>query len=157
MQVAKNFFLTSERSFSRKATEILLALQIERQLTKDEILELYVNKIYLGNRAYGIEAASQVYYGKSIRDASLAQMAMIAGLPKAPSRFNPLANPARSKERRDWILGRMYKLGKIDQAAYESAVAEPLNASYHVPTPEVNAPYIAEMARAEMVDRKSVV
>ncbi|WP_371914128.1 penicillin-binding protein 1A [Pseudomonas sp. 52 E 6] len=153
MQVAKNFFLTSERSFSRKATEILLALQIERQLTKDEILELYVNKIYLGNRAYGIEAASQVYYGKSIRDASLAQMAMIAGLPKAPSRFNPLANPARSKERRDWILGRMYKLGKIDQAAYESAIAEPLNASYHVPTPEVNAPYIAEMARAEMVGR----
>lgn len=153
MQVAKNFFLTSERSFSRKATEILLALQIERQLTKDEILELYINKIYLGNRAYGIEAASQVYYGKSIRDASLAQMAMIAGLPKAPSRFNPLANPARSKERRDWILGRMYKLGKIDQSAYESAVAEPLNASYHVPTPEVSAPYIAEMARAEMVGR----
>ncbi|SDV06851.1 penicillin-binding protein 1A [Pseudomonas mucidolens] len=153
MQVAKNYFLTSERSFSRKATEILLALQIERQLTKDEILELYVNKIYLGNRAYGIEAASQVYYGKSIRDISLAQMAMIAGLPKTPSRFNPLANPARSKERRDWILGRMYKLGKIDQNTYETAVAEPLNASYHVQTPEVSAPYIAEMARAEMVGR----
>jgi penicillin-binding protein 1A len=153
MQVAKNFFLTSERSFSRKTTEILLALQIERQLTKDEILELYVNKIYLGNRAYGIEAAAQVYYGKSIRDVTLAQMAMIAGLPKAPSRFNPLANPARSKERRDWILGRMYKLGKIDEAAYRSAVTEPLNASYHVPTPEVNAPYVAEMARAEMVGR----
>lgn len=153
MQVAKNFFLTSERSFSRKTTEILLALQIERQLTKDEILELYVNKIYLGNRAYGIEAAAQVYYGKSIRDVTLAQMAMIAGLPKAPSRFNPLANPARSKERRDWILGRMYKLGKIDEAAYKAAITEPLNASYHVPTPEVNAPYIAEMARAEMVGR----
>ena len=153
MQVAKNFFLTSERSFSRKATEILLALQIERQLTKDEILELYVNKIYLGNRAYGIEAAAQVYYGKSIRDVTLAQMAMIAGLPKAPSRFNPLANPARSKERRDWILGRMYKLGKIDEASYQIALNEPLNASYHVPTPEVNAPYIAEMARAEMVGR----
>ena len=153
MQVAKNFFLTSERSFSRKATEILLALQIERQLTKDEILELYVNKIYLGNRAYGIEAAAQVYYGKSIRDVSLAQMAMIAGLPKAPSRFNPLANPARSKERRDWILGRMYKLGKITESDYTAAINEPLNASYHVPTPEVNAPYIAEMARAEMVGR----
>ena len=153
MQVAKNFFLTSERSFSRKTTEILLALQIERQLTKDEILELYVNKIYLGNRAYGIEAAAQVYYGKSIRDVSLAQMAMIAGLPKAPSRFNPLANPARSKERRDWILGRMYKLGKISEADYTTAINEPLNASYHVPTPEVNAPYIAEMARAEMVGR----
>ncbi|MGZ7458243.1 penicillin-binding protein 1A [Pseudomonas sp. Ma2-10] len=153
MQVAKNFFLSSERSFSRKTTEILLALQIERQLTKDEILELYVNKIYLGNRAYGIEAAAQVYYGKSIRDVSLAQMAMIAGLPKAPSRFNPLANPARSKERRDWILGRMYKLGKITEADYTTAINEPLNASYHVPTPEVNAPYIAEMARAEMVGR----
>lgn len=153
MQVAKNFFLTSERSFSRKTTEILLALQIERQLTKDEILELYVNKIYLGNRAYGIEAAAQVYYGKSIREVSLAQMAMIAGLPKAPSRFNPLANPARSKERRDWILGRMYKLGKITEADYTAAINEPLNASYHVPTPEVNAPYIAEMARAEMVGR----
>ncbi len=153
MQVAKNFFLSSERSFSRKTTEILLALQIERQLTKDEILELYVNKIYLGNRAYGIEAAAQVYYGKSIRDVSLAQMAMIAGLPKAPSRFNPLANPARSKERRDWILGRMYKLGKISETDYQAAVAEPLNASYHVPTPEVNAPYVAEMARAEMVGR----
>lgn len=153
MQVAKNFFLTSERSFSRKTTEILLALQIERQLTKDEILELYVNKIYLGNRAYGIEAAAQVYYGKSIRDVSLAQMAMIAGLPKAPSRFNPLANPVRAKERRDWILGRMYRLGKIDQAAYQAALNEPLNASYHVPTPEVDAPYIAEMARAEMVGR----
>ena len=153
MQVAKNYFLTNERSFSRKITEILLALQIERQLTKDEILELYVNKIYLGNRAYGIDAAAQVYYGKSIRDVSLAQMAMIAGLPKAPSRFNPLANPARSKERRDWILGRMYKLGKIDQASYQTALAEPLNASYHVPTPEVNAPWIAEMARAEMVGR----
>ena len=153
MQVAKNYFLTSERSFSRKTNEILLALQIERELTKDEILELYVNKIYLGNRAYGIEAAAQVYYGKSIRDVSLAQMAMIAGLPKAPSRFNPLANPARAKERRDWILGRMYKLGKIDLASYEAALTEPLNASYHVPTPEVNAPYIAEMARAEMVGR----
>lgn len=153
MQVAKNFFLSSERSFSRKTNEILLALQIERELTKDEILELYVNKIYLGNRAYGIDAAAQVYYGKSIRDVSLAQMAMIAGLPKAPSRFNPLANPVRAKERRDWILGRMYKLGKIDQASYQTALAEPLNASYHVPTPEVNAPYVAEMARAEMVGR----
>jgi penicillin-binding protein 1A len=153
MQVAKNFFLTSERSFSRKINEILLALQIERELSKNEILELYVNKIYLGNRAYGIEAASQVYYGKSIRDASLAQMAMIAGLPKAPSRFNPLVNPTRSMERRDWILGRMYSLGRIDKQQYEEALAEPINVSYHVPTPELIAPYIAEMARAEMVGR----
>ncbi len=153
MQVAKNYFLTSERSFSRKINEILLALQIERELSKDEILELYVNKIYLGNRAYGIEAAAQVYYGKSIRDLSLAQMATIAGLPKAPSRFNPLVNPTRAKERRDWILGRMYRLGKIDEARYQAALAEPIDASYHVPTPELSAPYVAEMARAEMVGR----
>src|SRR6218665_3169332 len=146
MQVAKNFFLTNERSFSRKINEILLALQIERELSKDEILELYVNKIYLGNRAYGIEAAAQVYYGKPMHDLSLGQMAMIAGLPKAPSRFNPLVNPQRSKERRDWILGRMFKLGKIDQGQYQTALAEPIDASYHVPTPEVQAPYIAEMA-----------
>ncbi|MBB2493794.1 penicillin-binding protein 1A [Aquipseudomonas ullengensis] len=153
MQVAKNFFLTNERSFSRKISEILLALQIERELSKNEILELYVNKIYLGNRAYGIEAAAQVYYGKSIRDVTLGQMAMIAGLPKAPSRFNPLVNPERSKERRDWILGRMLKLGAIDQARYDAAMAEPIDAHHHVQPPELNAPYIAEMARAEMVGR----
>lgn len=153
MQVAKNFFLTSERSFSRKTNEILLALQIERELSKNEILELYVNKIYLGNRAYGIEAAAQVYYGKSIRDLSLGQLAMIAGLPKAPSRYNPLVNPQRSMERRDWILGRMYKLGAIDQARYEAALAEPIEARHHVQPVELNAPYIAEMARAEMVGR----
>ena len=153
MQVAKNFFLSNERSFSRKVNEILLALQIERELSKNEILELYVNKIYLGNRAYGIEAASQVYYGKPIREISLAQMAMIAGLPKAPSRFNPLINPSRAMERRDWILGRMYSLGRIDQQRYEEALAEPINVSYHVPRPELDAPYVAEMARAEMVGR----
>ena len=153
MQVAKNYFLTSERSFSRKINEILLALQIERELSKDEILELYVNKIYLGNRAYGIEAAAHVYYGKSIRDLSLAQMAMIAGLPKAPSAFNPLANPQRAKERRDWILGRMYRLGKIDEARYQQGLAEVVDASYHGSSPELDAPYIAEMARAEMVGR----
>ncbi|MCQ4275721.1 penicillin-binding protein 1A [Stutzerimonas degradans] len=153
MQVAKNFFLTSERSFSRKINEILLALQIERELTKNEILELYVNKIYLGHRAYGIEAAAQVYYGKSIGELTLAQKAMIAGLPKAPSAFNPLVNPARSKERRDWILGRMYRLGSIDEASYQQAIAEPETARYHGAAPELDAAYIAEMARAEMVGR----
>ena len=153
MQVAKNYFLTSERSFSRKINEILLALQIERELSKNEILELYVNKIYLGNRAYGIEAASQVYYGKSISELSVAQLAMIAGLPKAPSAFNPLVNPARSKERRDWILGRMYKLGSLDETSYRQALAEPETARYHGAAPELDAAYIAEMARAEMVGR----
>ena len=153
MQVAKNYFLTSERSFSRKINEILLALQIERELSKNEILELYVNKIYLGNRAYGIEAAAQVYYGKSIGELTLAQLAMIAGLPKAPSAFNPLVNPERSKERRDWILGRMQRLGSIDEARWQQALAEPVDASYHGATPELDAPYIAEMARAEIVGR----
>ena len=153
MQVAKNYFLSSERSFSRKINEILLALQIERELSKDEILELYVNKIYLGNRSYGIEAAAQVYYGKSISELSLGQLAMIAGLPKAPSAFNPLANKERAKERRDWILGRMYRLGKIDEPLYQQALAEPVDASYHGSSPELDAPYVAEMARAEMVGR----
>jgi len=153
MQVAKNYFLTSERSFSRKINEILLALQIERELSKNEILELYVNKIYLGNRAYGIEAASQVYYGKPIAELSIAQLAMIAGLPKAPSAFNPLVNPSRSKERRDWILGRMYRLGSLDEPGYRQALAEPETARYHGAAPELDASYIAEMARAEMVGR----
>ncbi len=151
MQVAKNFFLTSERSFSRKANEILLALQIERELSKDEILELYVNKIYLGNRAYGIEAAANIYYGKSINELSIAQMAMIAGLPKAPSRFNPLASSQRSMERRDWILGRMLRLGYISQEKFEEAINEPQSAQLHIKQPELYAPYIAEMARLEML------
>jgi penicillin-binding protein 1A len=153
MQVAKNYFLTSERSFSRKINEILLALQIERELSKNEILELYVNNIYLGTRPYGIEAASQVYYGKPIAELSIAQLAMIAGLPKAPSAFNPLVNPSRSKERRDWILGRMYRLGSLDEPGYRQALAEPETARYHGAAPELDASYIAEMARAEMVGR----
>ena len=154
MQVAKNFFLSNERSFSRKINEILLALQIERALAKNEILELYVNKIYLGNRAYGIEAAAQVYYGKSIRELSLAQLAMIAGLPKAPSRYNPIANPERAKIRRNWILSRMHELGKIDQQSYQNALAEGVDVHQQaVSPPEVEAPYVAEMARAEIVGR----
>ena len=153
MQVAKNYFLSSNRVFSRKLNEILLALQIERNLTKQEIFELYINKIYLGNRAYGIEAAAQVYYGKSISELPLADLAMIAGLPKAPSRYNPISNPERTKERRDWILRRMLTLGYIDQASYETAVAKPITASNHGANPEMEAPYIAEMARLEMVER----
>ena len=154
MQVAKNFFLSNERSFSRKINEILLALQIERALDKNQILELYVNKIYLGNRAYGIEAAAQVYYGKPIGELSLAQLAMIAGLPKAPSRYNPVANPERAKIRRDWILLRMYELGKIDQRRYQNALAEPVEAHQQaISAPELEAPYVAEMARAEIVGR----
>ncbi|UAW98713.1 penicillin-binding protein 1A [Halopseudomonas nanhaiensis] len=153
MQVAKNYFLTSDRVFSRKINEILLALQIERNLSKQEIFELYVNKIYLGNRAYGIEAAAQVYYGKSISELPLADLAMIAGLPKAPSRFNPIANPERAQIRRDWILQRMLSLGYIEQAAYEEAIATPNIARNHGADPDVEAPYVAEMARLEMIER----
>lgn len=147
MQVARNFFLSSDQTFARKFNEILLALQIERELSKDEILELYINKIYLGNRAYGLGAAAQVYYGMGARDLSLAQLAMIAGLPKAPSTKNPVANPEAARERRDWILGRMLKLGYIDATQYEQAIKEPVSASYHELVMDVDAPYVAEMAR----------
>lgn len=153
MQVAKNYFLTSDRVFSRKFNEILLALQIERSLSKREIFELYVNKIYLGNRAYGIEAAAQVYYGRSIDELPLADLAMIAGLPKAPSRYNPISNPERTLLRRDWILGRMLSLGYIDQATYEEAIASPIKATNHGANPELEAPYVAEMARLEMLSK----
>ena len=153
MQVAKNFFLSSDRVFSRKLNEILLALQIERQLSKREIFELYVNKIYLGNRAYGIEAAAHVYYGKPIAELPLAELAMIAGLPKAPSAFNPVANPERARIRRDWILSRMLQLGSINQSAYDEAIATPVTARNHGANPELEAPYVAEMARLEMIER----
>jgi len=149
MQVAKNFFLSRDQTFLRKFNEILLALQIERELSKDEILELYVNKIYLGNRSYGIEAAAQVYYGKPITDLNLAQMAMIAGLPKAPSTANPLADPERALERRDWILSRMASLGYISDDEYRKATSKGVSARYHGPELALNAPYVAEMARRE--------
>lgn len=153
MQVAKNYFLSSERVFSRKFNEILLAIQIERSLSKREIFELYVNKIYLGNRAYGIEAAAQIYFGKSIDQLDLADLAMIASLPKAPSRYNPVSNPERTLIRRNWILGRMLSLGNIDQQAYDEAIAKPINPEKYEAKPELEAPYVAEMARLEMIDR----
>jgi len=153
MQVAKNFFLSHERVFSRKFNEILLALQIERQLSKDEIFELYLNKIYLGNRSYGVESAAQVYYGKSIDELDLAQMAMIAGLPKAPSRYNPINDPERALIRRDWILGRMKDLQYITEAQYNEAIKQPITASYHGSKMELDAPYIAEMVRQQMFEQ----
>lgn len=153
MQVAKNFFLSREKTFIRKFNEIFLAIQIEQNLTKYEILELYLNKIYLGNRAYGIQAASQVYYGKQIQDLSLAQMAMIAGLPKAPSSYNPLANPDRAKIRRNWILNRMLELEMISTPEHLEAYQAPISASYHDEVSELHAPYIAEMARQEIIDQ----
>ncbi|WP_442915231.1 penicillin-binding protein 1A [Marinobacter sp. SS21] len=153
MQVAKNYFLSRDRTFIRKFNEILLAVQIERELEKDQILELYLNKIYLGNRAYGLQAAAQVYYNRNINELSLAQMAMLAGLPKAPSAFNPLANPDRAQIRRNWILGRMRDLGYITPDAFELASSAPLTASYNAPATEVDADYVAEMARSELVSR----
>ena len=153
MQVAKNYFLSRDRTFIRKFNEILLALQIERELPKNKILELYLNKIYLGNRAYGIESAARVYYDKSVNELSLAQMAMLAGLPKAPSAYNPIANPQRALSRRNWILGRMRDLGYITPDAFTLASAAPITASYNGPSTDLKADYVAEMARSEMVRR----
>lgn len=153
MQVARNYFLSLERTFLRKFNEILLALEIERALSKEEIFELYVNRVFLGHRAYGFEAAAQTYYGKSLSELSLAQQAMLAGIPKAPSRNNPLSNPDAGKVRRNWILGRMESLGMISEAERDAARMEPVSASYHGLQVEVDADYVAEMVRQEMLER----
>lgn len=150
MQVAKNFFLSRERSFVRKFNEILLSLRIEQELSKQEIFELYINKIYLGHRSYGIQAAANIYYGKNIDQLSVAQHAMIAGLPKAPSAYNPITNPSRALERRNWILKRMHSLSFIDDQAYETARSEPVSAEYHGTQIDLYAPYVAEMVRNEL-------
>jgi penicillin-binding protein 1A len=152
MQVARNFFLSREQTFSRKLNEILLAIKIEQELSKPEILELYINKIYLGNRAYGFKAAAQSYYGKDLKDLNLAQLAMCAGLPKAPSRYNPIANAGRALIRRDWILNRMHFLNKISNDELEAAINEPVTARYHGQKLELNAPYVAEAARERAVE-----
>ncbi len=152
MQVARNFFLSRNQTFSRKFNEILLAIKIEQELSKEEILELYFNKIYLGNRSYGVKAAAQVYYGRSLKDLSLAQIAMIAGLPKAPSTFNPIINPSRALLRRDWILGRMLSLDKITEEEHKLAIAESVSATYHGQNLDLYAPYVAEIARDKAVE-----
>ncbi|MCK7598826.1 penicillin-binding protein 1A [Microbulbifer sp. CAU 1566] len=152
MQVARNFFLSREQRFIRKFNEILLSLQIEQELSKDEILALYINKIFLGNRAYGFQAAAQVYYGKDINELNLAQWAMMAGLPKAPSTYNPIANPSRALVRRNWILKRMLDLRYIDQDQYKNSITAPVTARYHGRDLDLSAPYVAEMARKEAVD-----
>jgi len=153
MQVARNFFLTTEKTYLRKLTEILLAFKIEHSLNKEEILELYLNKIFLGHRAYGVEAAAQVYYGVGIDELSVARLAMIAALPKAPSRVNPVNDPTAALVRRNYILGRMYSLGYIDAEVYRKALAEEDGAELHTVQAEVTAPYLAEMVRDEMVMR----
>ncbi len=152
MQVARNFFLSSEKTYTRKLNEILLALKIERELDKKTVLELYLNKIYLGNRAYGVVAAAQVYYGKSLDELTLAQAAMIAGLPKAPSRYNPIVNPERALIRRDHIIRRMRQLGYIGEQEYQQARAEPVTAELHGSKVSADARYVTEMVRARLYD-----
>ena len=156
MQLARNFFLTREKAYIRKIKEIFIALHIENVLTKDEILELYLNKIELGNRAFGIGAAAQVYYGKELKDLTLAQMAMIAGLPKAPSALNPIRNPARAKARRNVVLGRLLTENYITQDVYDDATSQPITAYFHGAEIDLYAPYISEMVRAEMVSRYGI-
>lgn len=153
MQVARNFYLTNERTLDRKLREALLAIKIEQELTKEEILELYLNKIFLGKRSYGVGSAAEIYYGKKVDELSLAQSAMIAGLPKAPSRYNPVINPQRAKVRRDYILRRMLDLNYISNEEYNEAITENLSAKVHKIESQTYAPYMAEMARADAIKR----
>lgn len=153
MQVARNFFLTRKKTYLRKINEILLALKIEKELSKNEILELYLNKIYFGKHAYGIAAAAQVYYGCKVEQLSLAQMAMLAGLPQAPSTINPINSPQAALKRRNLVLDNMLTHNYITNEQYEKANLEPIETSYHGKAIELEAPYIAEMVRQELVDR----
>ncbi|MFN9968183.1 MAG: penicillin-binding protein 1A [Lysobacteraceae bacterium] len=153
-QVARGFYLSNEYSYTRKLREMLLAVKMERVLEKDEILELYLNKIFFGNRAYGVAAAAEFYYGKPLDRLSVAEAAMLAGIPKFPSSANPVSNPARAMERRNhYVLPRMLELGYISQAEFEAALAEPNTAKPHEPPVEVDAPYVAEMVRQAMEAR----
>ena len=153
MQVARNFYLTNERSLDRKLREALLAMKIEEELSKEAILELYFNKIFLGKRAYGVGSAAEIYYGTKVEGLTLAQSAMIAGLPKAPSRYNPIINPKRAKKRRDYILKRMLKLNYISSDDYQLALSEKLSAKVHHVETQTYAPYMAEMARTDAIKR----
>ncbi len=151
MQVTRNFLLSREKTYKRKIKEIILALKIEQTYSKDKILELYLNKIYLGHRSYGVAAAASTYYGKKLSELDLAQLAMIAGLPKAPSSFNPLSNPERALQRRNYVLRRMFELQHISETEYNQAKNQAISASYHANQIKSPAPYIAEMVRQEIV------
>jgi penicillin-binding protein 1A len=153
MQVARNFFLSSEKTATRKLSEALLAIKIEHSLTKDQILELYINQIYLGQRSYGFAAAAQVYYGKPLEKLSMAEIAMLAGLPKAPSRYNPYANPKRAEARQRYVLRRMKDLRFIDTPIYEAALKEPTKLRSSRQVRELPADYVAEIARQVMYER----
>jgi penicillin-binding protein 1A len=152
-QVARNFFLSSEKTYTRKLYEVLLSFKIEHNLSKDQILELYVNQIYLGQRAYGFAAAAQIYYGKQLKDLSTAEAAMLAGLPKAPSAFNPVVNPKRAKQRQQYVLRRMREMGAIDDKQFEAALKETLVVKRDTNEYAVHAEYVAEMARQMAAER----
>ncbi|GJL82398.1 MAG: peptidase [marine bacterium B5-7] len=147
MQVARNYFLSREKTYTRKIKEILLSFRLEQELEKNEILELYINKIFLGHRSYGFQAAAQFYYDKPLNELSVAEIAMLAGLPKAPSRSNPLSNPKSALDRRNYVLRRMHELDNIDLPTFELATAAPLTAARHASLVDIDAPYVAEMAR----------
>lgn len=153
MQVARNYFLTREKTYTRKVKEALLAFRLERMMSKDQILELYLNKIFLGHRAYGFAAAARVYYGKKLDELTLPETAMLAGLPKAPSRDNPLTSTERAAKRRNYVLVRMRQLEYIDGPTFEEAVKVPLTAERHRIGTDVDAPYVAEMVRDYMVEK----
>lgn len=150
MQVARNFFLGREKTYLRKLNEIFLALKIEQELSKDDILELYLNKIYLGQRAYGVATAAYIYYGLTLDELSLPQMAMLAGLPKAPSTTNPITNPEAAKLRRQYVLQRMLKVGFISEEEFTTASESEITARLHKTNVELEAPYVAEMVRADL-------
>ncbi|MEO7012930.1 MAG: penicillin-binding protein 1A [Dokdonella sp.] len=152
-QVARQFFLSPEVTYTRKLSEIFLAFRIESALSKDEILELYLNKSFFGNRAYGIAAAAEFYYGKTLDQLTQAECAMLASLPKFPSTGNPINNQPRALLRRAYVLGRMRDLGHIDQAAYDQAMAEPDQSFAHEPPIEIEASYVAELVRQEAIER----
>ncbi len=153
MQVARNFFLSKEKTFTRKFNEALLAFKIEHSLTKDQILEIYINQIYLGQRAYGFASAAQVYFGKNLRDLNLAEMAMLAGLPKAPSRFNPVVNMQRAKDRQLYVLRRMRELNFVTQAQFDEASQKPIVVRRDQPDFATHADYFSEMVRQSMYER----
>ena len=153
MQVARNFYLSTEKTFTRKLFEVLLAIEIERKLSKNQILELYLNQIFLGRRAYGFAAASQIYFNKPVQRVGLAEAAMLAGLPKAPSAFNPVVNPRRAKVRQEYVLGRMLKLGMITEAEFRRAILENLKVMGRADDYAVNAAYLAEMVRIQIYNQ----
>ncbi|MFK3977767.1 penicillin-binding protein 1A [Shewanella vesiculosa] len=152
-QVARGFFLSNEKTYIRKVKEIFLALKIEKALSKKEILALYLNRSFLGNRAYGVGAAAQVYYGKELNQLTLPEMAMIAGLPQAPSAANPIRNTERAISRRNWVLSRMLEKRNITQAEYQEAISSASTAKYHGAEIDLYAPYVSEMARDYMIQK----